>query len=98
MDRKGVRQVMPTSAGEPSVTTFVEHFAPGYIQRGQAHWPRQGSGPPWRVHQNYIRDLISLRRPRFDNGALQFSNPNGASSKLRLGGRPLTQTGRENRP
>ncbi len=77
MDRKGVRQVTPASGDQPAVATFVEHFSSGYIQRSQAQWPRQGSRPPWRVHQNYIRDILSLRRPHVDNGALQFSNPTG---------------------
>ncbi len=81
MDRKAVRQVTPSSDDEPAAATFVEHFTPGYIQRGQAHWPRQGSRPPWRVHQNYIRDIFSLRRPRFATEPLQFSNPTGCSGK-----------------
>jgi hypothetical protein len=29
----------------------------------------------WRVHQNYIRDTISLKWTLVDDGALEFSNP-----------------------
>jgi len=75
MDRKGVRQVTPKSLDETAVAPFVENFTPGYIQRALASWPKQGSKPPWRVYQNYIRDTISLKWSPIDNPALEFSNP-----------------------
>jgi len=75
MDKKGARQVTPTSNGETAATTFVENFSSGYMQRGLASCPKQGSRLPWRVHQNYLRDVISLGGNRFDNGALEFSRP-----------------------
>jgi cation diffusion facilitator CzcD-associated flavoprotein CzcO len=75
MDARGVRQVTPASGDETAVAPFVERFMPGYIERGLANCPKQGSKAPWRVHQNYIRDLISLKWTRFDNGSLRFSNP-----------------------
>lgn len=87
MDRRGVRQVTPRSHGESAAAPFVEKFTPGYIQRSLANWPKQGSTPPWRVHQNYFRDSISLKWASFDDGALEFSNPpqtsfNPASQEL----------------
>ena len=75
MERRGVRQVMPASNDETAATPFVEHFSSGYIQRGLASCPKQGSRHPWRVHQNYLRDLISLGGSRFDKGVLEFSGP-----------------------
>jgi cation diffusion facilitator CzcD-associated flavoprotein CzcO len=75
MEKRGARQVVPASNGETAATTFVEHFSSGYMQRGLASCPKQGFRPPWRVHQNYLRDVISLGGSRFDNGALEFSNP-----------------------
>ena len=75
MERRGVRQVMPASKGETASSPFVEHFSSGYIQRGLASCPKQGSRHPWRVYQNYLRDLISLGGRRFDNGVLEFSSP-----------------------
>ena len=74
MQRKGVRQVTPTSVGEAAAAPFVEHFSSGYVQRAIAHWPKQGSRPPWRVHQDYLRDWLSLKWGRIDDGALVFSN------------------------
>jgi monooxygenase len=80
MDRRGVRQVTPKSGAELAAAQFVEHFTPGYIRRGSENWPKQGSRAPWRVHQNYIRDILSLRWSRIDNHALEFSNPRAEGS------------------
>jgi monooxygenase len=40
-----------------------------------ATWPKQGSKAPWRVYQNYIRDILSLKWSPVANAALSFSNP-----------------------
>jgi monooxygenase len=81
MDKKGVRQVTPNSHDETAAAPFVEKFSPGYMQRALAYWPKQGSKAPWRVYQNYIRDAISLKWSKVDNGALDFSNPSKAPTK-----------------
>jgi cation diffusion facilitator CzcD-associated flavoprotein CzcO len=75
MDRKGVRQVLPKPLDQAPAAPFVVNFTPGYIQRAAAEWPKQGSKPPWRVYQNYLRDLISLKWSPVANRALEFSNP-----------------------
>ncbi|MGA2590045.1 MAG: NAD(P)/FAD-dependent oxidoreductase [Bryobacteraceae bacterium] len=81
MDKKGVRQVTPKNRDETAAAPFVENFSPGYIERALASWPKQGSKPPWRVYQNYIRDTISLKWSSVDNDALEFSNPPQVSSR-----------------
>ena len=81
MDRKHVRQVTPDARGENGVAPFVENFNPGYITRALAEWPKQGSKAPWRVYQNYFRDMISMKWSRIDDGALQFSNPVESSTR-----------------
>ena len=75
MDKKGVCQVTPRSGDETAVAPFVENFSSGYIQRALANWPKQGSKAPWRVYQNYFRDVFSLKWSSIDDGALVFSNP-----------------------
>ena len=84
MDRKGMRQVTPQNRGETPVAPFVEKFTPGYVQRTAAQWPKQGSKAPWRVYQNYLRDIWSLRWSPIENDALEFSNPVEHSSKPAL--------------
>jgi len=75
MDHKGARQVTPRRGGEAAAAPFIENFNPGYIQRAAADWPKQGSRAPWRVYQNYLRDIWSLRWSRVDNRTLEFSSP-----------------------
>lgn len=75
MDRKGARQVTPKRLARRAVAPFVENFTPGYMQRAVESWPKQGAESPWRVYQNYIRDVISLKWSSVDNDSLEFSNP-----------------------
>ena len=81
MDKKGVRQVTPRSGHEAAVAPFIEKFNPGYMERAVASWPKQGSKAPWRVYQNYIRDICSLKWSPVDNKALEFSSPVEAPSR-----------------
>jgi monooxygenase len=81
MDGKGARQVTPRSGDETPVAPFVENFSSGYMQRALASWPKQGSKEPWRVYQNYFRDMISLKWESVEDGALEFTNPAPPSSK-----------------
>jgi len=80
MDKKGARQVTPRSGQETPVAPFVEGFNPGYMERAIAHWPKQASKSPWRVYQNYLRDVWSLKWSPVDNKALEFSSPVEAPS------------------
>ena len=41
-------------------------------------FPKQGSKPPWRLHQNYARDILTLRFGRIDDGVLEFSGRRAA--------------------
>lgn len=48
-------------------------FSSGYVQRAVHQLPRQGSKKPWKLYQNYVRDLLSLRFGSLDDGALEFA-------------------------
>ena len=37
------------------------NFNSGYISRAKGILPKQGSKPPWKVHQNYIKDIFLLK-------------------------------------
>jgi cation diffusion facilitator CzcD-associated flavoprotein CzcO len=45
----------------------------GYFQRAMDQLPRQGSKRPWRLYQNYVRDLINLRYGPVNDKALHFA-------------------------
>ena len=50
----------------------VVDFTSGYIVRALHTMPRQGSKTPWRLHQNYMKDLSMMRYGRVDDGAMEF--------------------------
>src|SRR5689334_15527301 len=50
----------------------VLDFNSGYVLRALPMLPRQGSKKPWRLHQNYVRDLSMMRYGRVEDGTMQF--------------------------
>ena len=50
----------------------VLDFNSGYVLRALDTLPRQGSKPPWKLHQNYVKDLSMLRYGRLDDGTMEF--------------------------
>jgi hypothetical protein len=75
MEATGHRQCTPLNR-DPSVTEepFID-FTSGYVLRAIDQFPRQGSKAPWRLHQNYARDIVALRFGALEDGAMVFSNP-----------------------
>ena len=57
----------PEIREEPAVD-----FSSGYIQRALPHLPRQGSRRPWRLYQNYVRDMFMLRYGSIEDEAMSF--------------------------
>ncbi|HJO34955.1 MAG TPA: NAD(P)/FAD-dependent oxidoreductase [Gammaproteobacteria bacterium] len=72
MEQRGYRTCTPRPA-DPDVATlpFVD-FSSGYVQRAIDRFPKQGSKAPWRLYQNYVRDLLSLRYARLEDDVLEF--------------------------
>jgi monooxygenase len=58
----------PSVAEEPLID-----FSSGYVQRSIAMFPKQGSRTPWRLHQNYARDILLLRYGGIEDEALEFA-------------------------
>jgi cation diffusion facilitator CzcD-associated flavoprotein CzcO len=75
MEATGLRQCAAHNS-DPSVTPEPWiNFSSGYVQRSLARFPRQGSKAPWKLFQNYARDLMALRFGKVDDGVMHFSNP-----------------------
>ena len=74
MRKRGLRQATPrTGATVLEPAPFLD-FSSGYVTRAMEKFPKQGSKAPWRLHQNYARDLLALRYGSVDDGMV-FSNP-----------------------
>jgi cation diffusion facilitator CzcD-associated flavoprotein CzcO len=75
MDEHGLRQVTPRWTEPTLPTTPFVDLSSGYVLRSVDKFPKQGSRAPWRLYQNYIRDLLLIRRGPIEDEALEFSNP-----------------------
>jgi monooxygenase len=67
----------PSVADEPLID-----FSSGYVVRAIHEFPRQGSKAPWRLYQNYARDLVLLRFGPVEDEALEFSRPESRVESL----------------
>jgi len=73
MTAHGYAEVMPRwDAGELPDNPFID-LSSNYVLRSVHEFPKQGHREPWRLYQNYIRDVILLKRGRVDDPALEFS-------------------------
>jgi cation diffusion facilitator CzcD-associated flavoprotein CzcO len=85
MDQHGYAQCTPRVNGPQLTEEPVLDFTSGYVLRALHTLPRQGSKTPWRLHQNYVRDLSMMRFGRVDDGTMEFK----AASNARRPGRGL---------
>ncbi len=53
-------------------------FTPGYVLRSLDELPKQGSRTPWRLNQNYVRDIRLIRRGKVADEGLRFSKKRAA--------------------
>lgn len=73
MERRGYRRAVPRQ-NDPTVTTIpFLTLTSGYVRRGLSQMPRQGSKLPWRLHQSYPRDVLTLRYGPIEDGILELS-------------------------
>ncbi len=75
MDAKGYRQCTPRNrdAGMPA-EPFLD-FSSGYVQRAIDRLPKQGAKAPWKLHQNYALDIMSLKFGALQDEAMEFTTP-----------------------
>ena len=85
MDRHGYAACTPRQHDTSIEPEPLIDFSSGYIQRAIDQFPRQGSKKPWRLYQNYVRDLFSLRFGAVGDKALEFTRRNGAKAAALAG-------------
>jgi cation diffusion facilitator CzcD-associated flavoprotein CzcO len=72
MDAHGYRQCVPRRDPSVAERPFID-FSSGYVLRSLDKFPKQGAKAPWRLYQNYPRDILSLRFGALEDGAMEFS-------------------------
>jgi cation diffusion facilitator CzcD-associated flavoprotein CzcO len=81
MDRHGFTEARPPRDASVEEAPWLD-FSSGYVQRALDILPKQGTKKPWRLYQNYVLDLITLRFGRVDDGTMKFSKPHRVDRPL----------------
>ncbi|HYW93804.1 MAG TPA: NAD(P)/FAD-dependent oxidoreductase [Gammaproteobacteria bacterium] len=84
MDRHGYAWCYPHNDDPNLETKPLLDLSSGYVQRAVHLFPRQADKEPWRVHQNYVMDLLKLRYTPVTDEAMQFRRLQGAHGLQRL--------------
>ena len=73
MDDNGFDAVVVEHPGsDVNERPFME-FTPGYVLRAIDELPKQGDRTPWRLNQNYLRDIRLIRRGNIAGEGLRFA-------------------------
>jgi len=72
MTRTGTDSCTPRITDPDMETAPWLDFSSGYVQRAMEKFPKQGSKAPWKVHQNYALDLMTLRLGKVEDGVMEF--------------------------
>ena len=78
LEQRGYRQCTPRLREEDQGMLggpFVDGFTPGYVQRSEHLFPRQGDHAPWTNPQDYSYEKQAFRNDPLEDGALILSNP-----------------------
>ena len=76
MGALGMRQCTPRLREQDKgmqTLPWINNFSAGYIQRSQHLFPQQGSHAPWKLYQNYLKDIMMLRYASLNDGVMAFS-------------------------
>jgi hypothetical protein len=72
MDAHGYRSCRPLAPDSSvALEPFID-FNSGYVLRAIDTLPKQGDRAPWRLHQNYPRDVLLLKRGSLEDEGIEF--------------------------
>ncbi len=74
MDARGTPICTPLAPTESQPRVPIIDLKAGYVLRALDGLPKQGARAPWRLHQNYVKDVRLLKRGPLDD-AMRFSSP-----------------------
>jgi cation diffusion facilitator CzcD-associated flavoprotein CzcO len=74
MDAHDYRLVTPLAPSPSAQLAPLLDLESGYVKRSLAELPKQGDRAPWRLHQNYARDVRLLRHGEIEDDAIVFSH------------------------
>ncbi|HYB22714.1 MAG TPA: FAD-containing monooxygenase EthA, partial [Solirubrobacteraceae bacterium] len=71
MDARGLAVFVAKPPDPSAPTAPIIDLESGYVLRALERLPKQGAHAPWRLHQNYIRDIRLLRHGSVED-AMEF--------------------------
>jgi monooxygenase len=74
MDKSGTRYCTPVVPAGGITEEPMMDFTSGYVLRALDQMPKQGSAKPWKLHQNYILDRLSLGRGSVVDDCIVFES------------------------
>ncbi len=72
MDERGYAYCVPVAPPEGEPLEPLIDFSSGYVQRSIATLPKQGTRLPWRLNQNYFKDIRLFRRAPLQDEGMRF--------------------------
>ncbi|HEY2774793.1 MAG TPA: NAD(P)/FAD-dependent oxidoreductase [Candidatus Binatia bacterium] len=81
MRRFGYASATPRVDDPDQETAPWLDFTSGYVVRAMEKFPKQGKRAPWRLHQNYARDLAMIRYGRLEDGVLELAPAPGRGAQ-----------------
>ena len=71
MKATNTQVALPRREADVKEVPFLD-FTSGYVQRALKILPKQGDRAPWKLHQNYARDMASLKLGKVEDGVMEF--------------------------
>lgn len=72
LDATGNKIAIPRTHGQKIETESFVDFSSGYFTRAESQLPKQGKAFPWKLHQNYSKDIRLLRYGALKDEAMTF--------------------------
>ncbi|WP_091604767.1 flavin-containing monooxygenase [Micromonospora mirobrigensis] len=72
LDATGQQIVTPLAPDTADLEPIID-LKSGYVLRAVDQLPKQGPAAPWRLHQNYPRDVLLMRHGRLTDEGVRFS-------------------------
>jgi monooxygenase len=79
MDKEGYAKCMPHNDDLSLEREPYMGLSSGYVARAANLLPGQGTEPPWKLHQNYLKDIRMLRHGSLEDEAMVFTGSGQAN-------------------
>jgi cation diffusion facilitator CzcD-associated flavoprotein CzcO len=89
MDRRGYQICTPIAPDSLQREPIID-LQSGYVLRSVHELPKQGSATPWRLHQNYPRDVLLMRHGPLHDAGMRFTRASAVAPQTPATGAGLT--------